>query len=98
MDIIATLTARIEEYRKSTRQPCKNYATREGALKAGNEMAERAGKYFTNPTSAARPARFVVFYVEPWGRWVACIDLSELLQRKTSTGGYLGYCKGFYTY
>ena len=47
---------------------------------------------------AVQPAQYVVFYNEAWGRWVGCICISEVLHRSTSTGGYLGICKGFFTY
>lgn len=97
--LIAELTARIEDFRSTNKNPCKSYTTEAAADKAGNEMALKAAGYFsTGPVEEVKSARYVVFYVAAWGRWVACIDLTELLQRKTSTGGYLGYCKGFFTY
>jgi hypothetical protein len=99
MNIIASLTARIEDYRATNKQPCKNYATEAAAEKATAAMAQAASDYFDMARlTGTRPARYVVFYNEAWGRWVGAIDLTELLQRKTSTGGYLGYCKGFYTF
>jgi hypothetical protein len=99
MNIIASLTARIEDYRATNKQPCKNYATEAAAEKATAAMAQAAADYFDMARlTGTRPARYVVFYNEAWGRWVGAIDLTELLQRKTSTGGYLGYCKGFYTF
>lgn len=59
-------------------------------------MAQKAATYFDKQGRAdARPADYVVFYVEAWGRWVGCVNLSELLRRDTSTGGYLGICTGF---
>ena len=39
MDIITALTARIEDYRKTNKQPCKNYATKEAAEKAKIELS-----------------------------------------------------------
>lgn len=99
MDIIATLTARIEDYRSTNKKPCKNYATREAADKATASMAQTAAMYFDKTNRKdARCARYVVFYIEPWGRWVGAIDLTELLNRENSTGGYLGVCTGFFTY
>lgn len=98
MNIIRTLTARIEEYRATNKNPCKNYATEAAAEKATAEMALRAAKYFAKQGTEVRSARYVVFYVEAWGRWVGCIDLTELMQRSSSTGGYLGICTGFYTF
>jgi hypothetical protein len=99
MNIINDLTARIEEYRATNKQPCKNYATEAAAEKATAEMAQRAATYFDQQGRAdARPANYVVFYNEAWGRWVGAIDLTNLLNRSNSTGGYLGFCTGFFTY
>jgi predicted ATPase len=99
MNIIQTLTARIEDYRATNKQPCKNYSTKEAAEKATAKMAQAAGKYFdAQNREDAASARYVVFFVEPWGRWVGAIELSELLHRPNSTGGYLGFCRGFYTF
>jgi hypothetical protein len=95
MNIINELTARIEEYRLTNKQPCKNYATKEAAEKALIDASERAGKYFDKD---ACPARYVVFFNEAWGRWVGAMDYTELFGRKTFTGGYISAVKGFYTY
>lgn len=95
MNIIETLTARIEEYRSTNKQPCKNYATQEAAEKATAKAAEAAGKYFD---SEGRAPRYVVFFVPAWGRWVGGLDYSELFRRKTCNGGYVGAITGFYTY
>jgi hypothetical protein len=99
MDLIANLTARIEAYRATNKHPCKNYATREAAEKATAKMAQQAANYFSIANRDDAPsARYVVFFNEAWGRWVGAIDLTELLNRSTSTGGYVGFCTGFYTY
>ncbi len=99
MNIIATLTARIEEYRAENKNPCKNYASQSVADKATAKMAQDAANYFhTQPGVEARPAQYVVFYNEAWGRWVGAINMTELVQRPSSTGGYFGYCKGFYSF
>ena len=98
-NIIATLTARIEDYRATNKNPCKNYGSEAAAEKATAKMAQNAATYFDKEGRSDAPsARYVVFYVEAWGRWVGCIELSELLRRTNSTGGYLGYCKGFFTF
>ena len=97
MNIIDTLTARIEDYRTTNKQPCKNYATKIAAEKATAKMAQDAANYFSC-TSDAAPAQYIVFFNEAWGRWVGAIDLSELIRRKGHLGGYLGFCTGFYTY
>lgn len=99
MNIINDLTARIEEYRATNKNPCKNYATQAAAEKATAAMAQAAATYFDSQSRKdARSANYVVFFNEAWGRWVGAIDLSELLRRPNSTGGYLGFCTGFFTY
>jgi len=97
MNLIKTLTARIEDYRLTNKQPCKNYATEAAAEKATAAMATAAAKQFTYGVPL-EPAQYVVFYIESWGRWVGCIGLSELHNRPTYQGGYLGFCTGFFTY
>lgn len=96
-NIIAELTARIEDYRKDNKNPCKNYKTEAAAEKATAKAAEHIGNHFAK-TGEGRPARYVVFYVEAWGRWVGCIELSEVLRRPESTGGYLGIEPGFFKF
>ena len=95
MNIIDNLIARIEDYRTTNKNPCKNYATQAAAEKATAEMARRAGVYFDRD---GKSARYVVFFNPAWGRWVGAIDLTELVSRPTMQGGYLGFCKGFYSY
>jgi hypothetical protein len=94
-NIIAQLTARIEEYRAENKNPCKNYATEAAAEKATAAAAEKAGKYFD---SNGRAPRYVVFFIPAWNRWVGCMDYSEMFQRSSCNGGYLGAVKGFFTY
>ena len=99
MNTIDKLISRIEEYRATNKQPCKNYGSKEAAEKATAKMAQEAANHFDSARRIdALPARYVVVYNEAWGRWVGAIDLTELLQRKTTTGGYLGCCTGFFTY
>lgn len=98
MNIIKSLIKRIEDRRIENKDACKNYATEEAAEKATSKMAVDVAIYFTHEGKTLTPARYVVFYVPSWGRWVGAIDMTELLHRKTSTGGYLGFCKGFYTF
>jgi hypothetical protein len=98
VNIIENLTARIEAYRVENKNPCKNYATQAAAEKATAKMAIQAAAYFTKQGLPVQSARYVVFFIPAWGRWVGCIDLTELLARNTSTGGYLGFCKDFFTY
>lgn len=98
MNIVKSLIARIEDTRLENKNPCKNYATEAAAEKATAKMAMDAATYFTKPGVEVRSARYVVVFDEAWGRWVGGIDLSELLARPTSTGGYLGFTVGFYAY
>jgi hypothetical protein len=98
-NIIANLTARIEEYRAENKNPCKNYATEAAAEKATLDMAQRAANHFDrDQRKDVPPADYLVFYVEAWGRWVGCINMSEVMRRPTSTGGYIGICTGFFTW
>jgi hypothetical protein len=94
-NIIKTLTARIEEYRATNKQPCKNYATEAAAEKATAAAAEAAGRYFAED---GKSARYVVFFIPAWNRWVGCMDYSEMFSRSTAKGGYIGAITGFYTY
>lgn len=99
MNITDTLIARIEAYRAENKNPCKNYATKQAAEKATAAMAQRAATYFDKQNRAdARSANYVVAFNDAWGRWVGGIDLTDLLRRENSTGGYLGVCTGFFTY
>jgi hypothetical protein len=101
MNVIEFTTARMEEYRATNKNPCKNYATKEAAEKATAIMAQRTATHFDRRGRAdCKPARYIVFYNEAWGRWVGAIDLTELLRRYDCTGGYLGFCSsnGFFTY
>lgn len=100
-NIIAELTARIEDYRKDNKNPCKNYKTEAAAEKATAKVAQMAANHFAIDSSKdAKAARYVVFYIEAWGRWVGAVDLTEVLARSTSTGGYIGCVSqaGFYSY
>lgn len=100
-NIIKSLTTRIEEARATNQQPCKNYKTESAAEKATAKMAQQAATYFNKDQDVnCRKANYVVFYIEAWGRWVGCIDMTELLRRPDIRGGYLGICAsaGFYCY
>ena len=94
-NLITELTARIEEYRATNKNPCKNYATE----KATKRMAQIAATHFDRQGRKDAPeARYVVFYIAAWGRWVGVIDLSELMNRPNSMGGYLGITAGFFSF
>lgn len=89
MNIIKDLTARIEWV------PCKNYATEAAAEKATSAAAQNYGKRLDNTDKSAQ---YVVFYVEPWGRWVGAINAREVIARPTFKGGYVGPEDGFYSF
>jgi hypothetical protein len=95
-NIITEVTARIEDYRATNKQPCKNYATEAAAEKATKAEAERALKILGSP-SEQRPVRYVVFFIPAWGRWVGALDFSEFLSRK-NVGGHVGSFTGFFSY
>lgn len=101
MNMVDQLVARIEEYRATNKNPCKNYSTKEAADKATADIAQRVATHFDiNNRIDCEPARYIVFFNEAWGRWVGAVDMTELLNRRNSTGGYIGFCssKGFYTF
>ena len=95
MNITETLIARIEEYRASNKNPCKNYATKEAAKKALIAASTKAGAYFDKN---GEPARYVVFFIPAWNRWVGALDYTEMFRRTTCMGGYVGAISGFFTY
>lgn len=95
MNIIKDLTTRIEEYRTTNKNPCKNYATEAAAEKATVKAAQNAGSRLDKNSKSAR---YVVFYIESWGRWVGAIDMTELCSRSTFMGGYVGPEDGFYSF
>ena len=95
MNVIESLTTRIEDYRKSNSKPCKSYKTEKAAEKATAEAAKIAGAHFDQ---TGESARYIVFFIPAWGRWVGALDFTELFARKTSQGGYLGICPGFYSF
>lgn len=57
MNIIESVTNRIESYRKECKNPCKSYATKEAAEKAANNIANMVGDHHM----IGQPANYVVF-------------------------------------
>ena len=92
MNVVENILSRVEAYRKTNQNPCKNYATKLNAEKATKKMAEIMGDRFDT-----KPARYIIIYNEAWGRWIGAIDMSELLSRKNITGGH-PFATGFYSY
>jgi hypothetical protein len=95
MNTITNLISRIEEYRATNKQPCKNYATQEAAEKALAKASELAGKIFDKE---GKSAQYIVFFVPSWNRWTGAMNYNELFTRKTCMGGYVGAVTGFFTY
>lgn len=101
MDQIESIIARVEEYRATNKNPCKSYKTKAAAEKATAQVAQLAANHFAILRNInAVPARYMVIYIPAWGRYIGAIDLSELMGRQSSTGGYLGICsaKAFFSY
>ena len=96
MNVIQSVTSRIESYRKENKNPCKNYATEAAAEKAVSKIAKMVGEHHMLDHSA----NYVVFFNEAWGRWNAAIDLTGVITNPKCVGGYIGLAcdKGFYTY
>jgi len=101
MNTIDTLIARIEDRLTETANPCKAYKTKEAAEKATAKMAQAAADHFAiDYRNGQKSARYIVVFVEKMNKWVGAVDMTELLARNTSTGGFLGICaqKGFYSF
>jgi hypothetical protein len=96
MNIVESVTNRIESYRKECKNPCKSYATKEAAEKAANNIATMVGDHHM----IGQPANYVVFFNKAWGRWNAAIDVTGVVNNPKATNGYIGLAasKGFYTY
>ncbi len=101
MNQVDQLIARVEAYRATNKNPCKSYKTKAAAEKATAEVAQLAANHFAILRNInAVPARYMVVFVPAWGRYVGAIDLTELMGRASSTGGYMGICsaRGFFSY
>ena len=85
MNITKDLIARVEAYRETNKNPCKNYATEAAAEKVAEEAAQKIADYF----EVSKPCRYVVVFNPAWGRWIIGFDMTEMLSRPR-TGGYLG--------
>jgi hypothetical protein len=97
MNTIKNLIARIEEYRATNANPCKNYATEQSAEKAATKMAKAIAVYYSDDENTTESPSYVVFYNPAWGRWCVAFNIVKLLNKY---GGYMGYAsnKGFFTY
>lgn len=99
MNIVANLIARIEARFAETKNPCKSYKTEAAAIKVADKVAQDVANYFqADRSNTARPMRYVVVFVPSMGRYCIGFDMSELINRSSSTGGYLGVCGDHFTY
>lgn len=101
MNIVKDIIARIEERAKQTKKPCKLFATEEKAEAIAAFKAQELADYFAKEgVKHVRPARYIVVMIPSLGKWTCAFDLSEVMGRETSTGGYLGVFaeQGFYTF
>lgn len=98
-NVVADLITRIEERRTETKNPCKHYSTEARAELVAERLSEEFATHFAIDKTQ-QPCRYVVAFNQAWGRWVVGFDLTELMARKTSTGGYVGLTAqaGFFSY
>lgn len=98
-NLVTTVIQRIETRRLETATPCKSYSTEEKAEAVAQEKAAVYANYFAKQEKQF-PCRYIVAYNAAWGRWIVAFDFTELLNRSTSTGGYVGIAAqdGFYTF
>lgn len=97
------LINRVTETYQTNKKPCKMYATQAAAEKATAIAAQNVANSFyaprlNNPEATAKPANWIVVFVPAAQKWVGGIQLSEVLSRPDSTGGYLGVEMGFYKF
>lgn len=99
MNIIKTIKARLIESRGTNKAfPCKTYASEASAESYTSVAAiEYAHALIHGRMEEIESARYVVFYIAEWDRWVGAIDATEVLARK-GAGGYVGACQGFYKF
>jgi hypothetical protein len=99
MNVIESIISRIEDARMTNKNPCKNYATKKAAEKAISKVAKDVAVYFHKDGDVnAKPANYMVIFIESWGRWIGAYDLNEVLRRGDSTGGYLGFVQDHFSY
>jgi len=102
MNITSKLLQRINDRLTETKTPCKLYKSYENADKAGKKVAARSALHFT-PCSAevvanVEATHYLVVFIPSIRKYTVCFDLTELVSRRTTSGGYLGICGDFYTY
>lgn len=96
MNIIKKITAHMIDSRgDKVTYPCKVYQTEAAAEKATANAAQVVGNHFDKNGFTAS---YLVIYVAQWDRWIGAINLTEVMNRASSTGGYLGIEPGFYKF
>lgn len=100
MNMVKELVKRVEARFAETKNPCKSYSSEERAEKVATQIAQEVANYFNRnkPNETARPMRYLVVYIPSMQRWVIGFDMSELINRASSTGGYLGICGEHFTF
>lgn len=99
MNLIKVLTNRAIDSRGSNKAfSCKTYATEAVAEKATAKAAQNVADAFARFGAESKndPAHYMVVYIQEWDKWVGFINISECVNRKDSTGGYLGVEDGFF--
>ena len=86
MNIIKTVKARIEKRLLETKNACKTYATETMAEHYADELAKRAAEHF----DTARPAHYVIVFIESVERYAIAFDINELCNRPDAKGGFVG--------
>jgi len=66
---------------------CKTYKAKATAEKVAGKLALETATYF----GVEAPADWLVHEVDGIGRWIVIIDLTEVLARENSLGGYLAF-------
>jgi len=99
MNIETSIIDRVTSRYSENKNPCKSYKTKEAADRATMQAALEMADEFTSQSACEKiPARYILVFIPAMGRWVGALDMTEMLRRSTSQGGYLGVCKGFYKY
>lgn len=97
MNITKEMTKRVIEARGNNKVfPCKVYGTEANAEKATAAAALNVARTFVPAGEETLSAQYIVAYVQEWGKWVGFICMSEVINRKNFTGGYLGCEMGFF--
>jgi hypothetical protein len=107
MNIITSLQSRISRRLTETKSPCKMYKTIAAAEKVAEKVALDGAAYFDGKfqykekaLEDVQPMQYVIFYIEETEKYGIGFNMTELLTRKDTMGGYLGVIanQGHYTF